>query len=58
MEDEGPGDGGARQELAPVDGGGAAWRLLCAAFVFETLLWGNCKSMHAWFPQRMLICPK
>lgn len=29
------------QELAPVDGGGAAWRLLCAAFVFETLLWGE-----------------
>ncbi|KAL2816307.1 major facilitator superfamily domain-containing protein [Aspergillus granulosus] len=26
--------------LAPVDGGPAAWRLLCAAFVFETLLWG------------------
>ncbi|KAL2836776.1 major facilitator superfamily domain-containing protein [Aspergillus pseudoustus] len=30
----------AGQELAPVDGGPAAWRLLCAAFVFETLLWG------------------
>ncbi|KAL3458529.1 major facilitator superfamily domain-containing protein [Aspergillus heterothallicus] len=28
------------QELAPVDGGPAAWRLLCVAFVFETLLWG------------------
>ncbi|KAF5858345.1 hypothetical protein ETB97_004465 [Aspergillus alliaceus] len=28
------------QELAPVDGGSAAWRLLCAAFMFETLLWG------------------
>ncbi|KAJ0417163.1 major facilitator superfamily domain-containing protein [Aspergillus carlsbadensis] len=28
------------QELAPVDGGPAAWKLLCAAFVFETLLWG------------------
>jgi hypothetical protein len=31
----------AEQELAPVDGGPAAWKLLCAAFVFETLLWGK-----------------
>ena len=30
-----------QQELAPVDGGSAAWRLLAAAFVFETLLWGK-----------------
>ncbi|TRX96386.1 hypothetical protein FHL15_002658 [Xylaria flabelliformis] len=28
------------QELAPVDGGPAAWRLLFAAFVFEAFLWG------------------
>lgn len=28
------------QELAPIDGGRIAWRLLCAAFVFETFLWG------------------
>ncbi|TVY74771.1 Monocarboxylate transporter 12 [Fusarium oxysporum f. sp. cubense] len=27
-------------QLAPVDGGIAAWRLLGVAFVFETLLWG------------------
>lgn len=27
-------------QLAPIDGGIAAWRLLGAAFVFETLLWG------------------
>jgi predicted MFS family arabinose efflux permease len=26
--------------LAPIDGGFAAWRLLLAAFVFEALLWG------------------
>jgi hypothetical protein len=32
------------QELAPVDGGPAAWKLLCAAFVFETLLWGKSLS--------------
>ncbi|KAI1746632.1 major facilitator superfamily domain-containing protein [Xylaria castorea] len=31
---------GLEQELAPVDGGSAAWRLLFAAFVFEALLWG------------------
>ncbi|KAI0425731.1 major facilitator superfamily domain-containing protein [Xylaria sp. FL1042] len=30
----------AEQELAPVDGGPAAWKLLCAAFMFEALLWG------------------
>ncbi|GKU22979.1 unnamed protein product [Fusarium langsethiae] len=28
------------QQLAPVDGGIAAWRLLGAAFVLDTLLWG------------------
>jgi hypothetical protein len=28
------------QSLAPTDGGKAAWRLLCTAFVFEALLWG------------------
>lgn len=28
------------QQLLPVDGGIAAWRLLCTAFVFEALLWG------------------
>lgn len=28
------------QQLHPVDGGFAAWRLLCTAFVFEALLWG------------------
>ncbi|KAI1115554.1 major facilitator superfamily domain-containing protein [Nemania sp. NC0429] len=33
-------DGRAEQTLAPVDGGSAAWRLLCAAFVFEALFWG------------------
>lgn len=31
----------AEQELAPVDGGTAAWRLLLAAFMFEALLWGG-----------------
>lgn len=30
----------ACHSLPPVDGGRAAWRLLCAAFVFEALLWG------------------
>lgn len=29
------------QALAPIDGGSAAWRLLCAAFLFEALLWGK-----------------
>ncbi|KAH8892807.1 MFS general substrate transporter [Thozetella sp. PMI_491] len=29
-----------QQQLAPTDGGIAAWRLLCAAFVFEAFLWG------------------
>ena len=37
---EPPSDGRREHELAPVDGGLPAWRLLCAAFVFEALLWG------------------
>jgi hypothetical protein len=39
----------ASPQLQPVDGGSAAWRLLCAAFVFEALLWGeasNCSLLH------------
>ncbi|KAF9886742.1 hypothetical protein FE257_011119 [Aspergillus nanangensis] len=40
VEGEPPNDRRMEQELAPVDGGSAAWRLLCAAFMFETLLWG------------------
>ena len=32
---------GTEQELAPVDGGPAAWKLLFVAFMFETLLWGK-----------------
>ncbi|KAG4430985.1 hypothetical protein IFR05_013529 [Cadophora sp. M221] len=28
------------QQLLPVDGGAAAWKVLTAAFVFEALLWG------------------
>lgn len=32
------------QELASIDGGSAAWRLLCAAFMFEALLWGKLLS--------------
>jgi hypothetical protein len=32
------------QQLAPVDGGSAAWKLLFAAFMFETLLWGKVPS--------------
>lgn len=29
------------QQLAPADGGLAAWRMLISAFVFEALLWGE-----------------
>lgn len=41
VEDEPASGGRAEQGLAPVDGGAAAWRLLCAAFMFEALLWGK-----------------
>jgi hypothetical protein len=41
VEGEPTNNGGMEQELAPVDGGSAAWRLLFAAFMFETLLWGE-----------------
>ena len=38
------------QSLAPVDGGFAAWRLICAAFMFEALLWGKIwRYEHALF---------
>lgn len=40
IESEPTNGGGTEQELAPVDGGSAAWRLLFAAYMFETLLWG------------------
>lgn len=41
-EERDPWNGRRREhELAPVDGGAAAWRLLCAAFMFEALLWGD-----------------
>lgn len=29
------------QQLEPADGGRAAWIILCAAFMFEALLWGE-----------------
>lgn len=29
------------QQLLPVDGGPAAWKLLIAAFIFEAILWGS-----------------
>lgn len=32
------------QQLPPIDGGVAAWRLLCAAFMFEACLWGRFRS--------------
>ncbi|KAI0142967.1 major facilitator superfamily domain-containing protein [Xylariaceae sp. FL1272] len=38
--DTAPETGEDRTELAPVDRGPRAWMLLCAAFVFEALLWG------------------
>ncbi|KAF3407494.1 Monocarboxylate transporter 12 [Talaromyces pinophilus] len=40
IENEPTNRGGTEQELAPVDGGHAAWKLLFVAFMFETLLWG------------------
>lgn len=42
---EPPNSGRAEQELAPVDGGSAAWRLLSAAFMFEALLWGKLRLL-------------
>lgn len=41
IENEPTNRGGTEQELAPVDGGLAAWKLLFVAFMFETLLWGK-----------------
>lgn len=33
--------GGVEQELEPADGGAAAWKVLCATFVFEAVLFGE-----------------
>lgn len=33
-------------QLKPVDGGLAAWRVLLAAFMCEAILWGEWKSTH------------
>lgn len=41
VESEQPNGLGREQGLASIDGGFAAWRLLCAAFMFEALLWGR-----------------
>lgn len=38
------------QQLEPADGGKAAWRLLCTAFIVEALLWGkdaHCKHFSS-----------
>ena len=44
------------QELAPTDGGPAAWRLLVAAFVFEALLWGDPVSYtHLTLPTKRIV---
>jgi hypothetical protein len=54
----GPEDGRvAQHQLAPVDGGIAAWRLLGAAFVFETLFWGKHGRSLVSFPMeaRLLL---
>ncbi len=40
---DGPEIGG---HLEPTDGGSSAWRLLCAAFVFEGVLYGTQTSHH------------
>lgn len=37
-EDTGP-------DLPPIDRGSAAWRMLFSAFIFESLLWGESKSL-------------
>ena len=33
--------GGFEQQLEPADGGAAAWKVLCATFVFEAVLFGE-----------------
>lgn len=46
IEDEPTNGRRTEQELAPIDGGSAAWRLVCAAFMFEALLWGKFLSWN------------
>ena len=33
--------GGVEQQLKPADGGAAAWKVLCATFMFEAVLFGE-----------------
>ena len=33
--------GGVEQQLEPADGGAAAWKVLCATFMFEAVLFGE-----------------
>lgn len=38
---------GVEQQLEAADGGAAAWRILCAAFMFEAVLFGERQiSLH------------
>ena len=43
--------GGVEQQLEPADGGAAAWKVLCATFVFEAVLFGE---HHLGFYRTML----
>lgn len=43
------------QQLEPADGGAAAWKLLCAAFVFEALLWGMRYCLPSGVTRQLLI---
>ena len=44
--------GGVEQQLEPADGGAAAWKVLCAAFMFEAILFGE----HRFNLRRKYVC--
>ena len=44
--------GGVEQQLEPADGGAAAWKVLCAAFIFEAILFGE----HRFNLRRKDVC--
>lgn len=46
----------ADQSLERVDGGPSAWRMLCAAFVFEAILWGALHEFHVIFSHPPANC--
>lgn len=47
--------GQVEQHLARADGGAEAWKILCAAFMFEAILWGEHIARYFQHPQSPVV---